>query len=180
MARDQGFRRLHHSISLSTGLAYEFCDQLVPELQRRGLYRKEYEGTTLRENLGLPRPGNRFFDNQGSGGRIVMPEIENFHAHVYYDAPTRAQAEKLCAAAGQKFGVKVGRMHDHPVGPASARKLPANHRQGSIHGRRFMAGAQPSGLTVLHHAQTGNALRDHTDHVIWLGPSETLKLDQFR
>src|SRR3954467_7493460 len=42
----------------------EFCDQLVPELQRRGLYRKEYEGKTLRENLGLPRPGNRFFDTK--------------------------------------------------------------------------------------------------------------------
>jgi alkanesulfonate monooxygenase len=40
----------------------EFCTQLVPELQRRGIFRKEYEGTTLRENLGLPRPGNRFFD----------------------------------------------------------------------------------------------------------------------
>lgn len=31
-------------------------DLLVPELQRRGLVRTEYEGTTLRENLGLPRP----------------------------------------------------------------------------------------------------------------------------
>jgi FMN-dependent oxidoreductase (nitrilotriacetate monooxygenase family) len=39
----------------------EFVDQVVPELQRRGLFRKEYEGTTLRENLGLPRPENRFF-----------------------------------------------------------------------------------------------------------------------
>ena len=29
---------------------------LVPELQRRGLFHKEYEGTTLRENLGLVRP----------------------------------------------------------------------------------------------------------------------------
>ena len=35
-------------------------------------------------------------------------------------------------------------------------------------------------LTVFTHAQTGNALKDHTQHVIWLGPSETLKLDQFR
>ncbi|MDB5829909.1 MAG: class flavin-dependent oxidoreductase [Variovorax sp.] len=38
-----------------------FVDKVVPELQRRGIFRREYEGTTLRENLGLPRPGNRFF-----------------------------------------------------------------------------------------------------------------------
>jgi alkanesulfonate monooxygenase len=39
----------------------EFVDQVVPELQRRGIFRTEYEGKTLRENLGLPRPANRFF-----------------------------------------------------------------------------------------------------------------------
>ena len=39
----------------------DFCQQVVPELQRRGLFRREYEGRTLRENLGLPRPENRFF-----------------------------------------------------------------------------------------------------------------------
>jgi alkanesulfonate monooxygenase len=38
-----------------------FVDQVVPELQRRGIFRREYEGRTLREHLGLPRPGNRFF-----------------------------------------------------------------------------------------------------------------------
>ncbi|CZR59476.1 related to coenzyme F420-dependent N5,N10-methylene tetrahydromethanopterin reductase and related flavin-dependent oxidoreductases [Phialocephala subalpina] len=36
----------------------DVADWLVPELQRRGLFRKEYEGTTLREHLGLPRPKN--------------------------------------------------------------------------------------------------------------------------
>lgn len=35
--------------------------RLVPELQRRGLFRKEYEGTTLRDHLGLARPENKFF-----------------------------------------------------------------------------------------------------------------------
>jgi alkanesulfonate monooxygenase len=39
----------------------DFCDKVVPELQRRGIYRKEYAGTTLRDHLGLPRPQNRFF-----------------------------------------------------------------------------------------------------------------------
>ena len=44
----------------------EFVDQVVPELQRRGVFRREYEGKTLRENLGLPRPPNRFFpDTKG-------------------------------------------------------------------------------------------------------------------
>jgi len=39
----------------------DFVDRVVPELQRRGIFRTEYEGATLRENLGLPRPENRFF-----------------------------------------------------------------------------------------------------------------------
>src|SRR4030088_1225039 len=32
---------------------------LLPELQRRGLFRRSYEGKTLRENLGLPFPISR-------------------------------------------------------------------------------------------------------------------------
>ncbi len=39
----------------------DFVTQVVPELQRRGLFRKRYTGSTLREHLGLPRPANRFF-----------------------------------------------------------------------------------------------------------------------
>jgi FMN-dependent oxidoreductase (nitrilotriacetate monooxygenase family) len=39
----------------------DVIERVVPELQRRGLFRREYEGATLRENLGLPRPANRFF-----------------------------------------------------------------------------------------------------------------------
>ncbi|MDH2327216.1 LLM class flavin-dependent oxidoreductase [Cereibacter sp. SYSU M97828] len=38
----------------------DFVDLVVPELQRRGLFRTRYEGRTLRENLGLPRPENRW------------------------------------------------------------------------------------------------------------------------
>ncbi|MGC0366373.1 FMN-dependent oxidoreductase (nitrilotriacetate monooxygenase family) [Rhodococcus sp. 27YEA15] len=40
-----------------TPVAFEdFTANVVPELQRRGLFREEYEGRTLRENLGVPRP----------------------------------------------------------------------------------------------------------------------------
>jgi hypothetical protein len=43
----------------------DFVERVVPELQRRGLFRREYEGKTLRESLGLPRPENRFFTTRG-------------------------------------------------------------------------------------------------------------------
>jgi alkanesulfonate monooxygenase len=37
----------------------DFVDQVIPELRNRGLFRTEYEGPTLRDNLGLPRPAGR-------------------------------------------------------------------------------------------------------------------------
>ncbi|WP_217645423.1 LLM class flavin-dependent oxidoreductase [Oceanisphaera psychrotolerans] len=41
--------------SLPAGIE-DFVEQVVPELQRRGLFRTEYQGSTLRDHLGLPRP----------------------------------------------------------------------------------------------------------------------------
>ena len=37
-----------------------FCTQVIPELQRRGIFRTSYEGTTLRQNLGLKVPRSRY------------------------------------------------------------------------------------------------------------------------
>jgi hypothetical protein len=41
----------------------DFAERVIPELQHRGLFRRDHEGTTLREHLGLPRPQNHFFAN---------------------------------------------------------------------------------------------------------------------
>ena len=38
----------------------DFITMVIPELQQRGLFRTEYEGTTLRDHLGLPRPRSRY------------------------------------------------------------------------------------------------------------------------
>ena len=53
-----GFNVMFHSVP--EGLD-DFVDLVVPELQRRGIFRREYEGVTLRDHLGLRRPENRFF-----------------------------------------------------------------------------------------------------------------------
>jgi FMN-dependent oxidoreductase (nitrilotriacetate monooxygenase family) len=36
-----------------------FVEKVVPELQRRGIFRQDYTGVTLRDHLGLARPANR-------------------------------------------------------------------------------------------------------------------------
>lgn len=46
----------------------DFVRLVVPELQRRGLFRKEYEGDTLRENLGLP------YANSGDWKKHAYPD----------------------------------------------------------------------------------------------------------
>jgi DOPA 4,5-dioxygenase len=105
-----------------------------------------------------------------------MSPITAYHAHVYFDAADREQAHLLCEAAGRAFGVTVGRMHDKPVGP---------HPRGSCQlafGADKFAAVIPwlivnrNGLTVFAHAETGDTLKDHTEHVLWLGPSEPLNL----
>ncbi|GAA4387062.1 LLM class flavin-dependent oxidoreductase [Tsukamurella soli] len=48
-----------------------FVDNVVPELRRRGLFRTEYAGTTLRDHLGFARPENRFAHAQEGEGRSV-------------------------------------------------------------------------------------------------------------
>lgn len=99
-----------------------------------------------------------------------------YHAHVYFDAASRDRARRLCETAGQTFGLSVGRMHDAPVGP---------HPRGSCQlafGTAQFGEVVPwlimnrNGLTVFAHALTGDALTDHTDHVLWLGASEPLNL----
>jgi DOPA 4,5-dioxygenase len=107
-----------------------------------------------------------------------MSTITSYHAHVYYDTSTREQARQLCEAAGKQHPLTVGRMHDNPVGP---------HPRGSCQlafAADRLAEVLPwlvlnrNGLTVFAHANTGDALTDHTAHVIWLGRSETLDLSK--
>jgi alkanesulfonate monooxygenase len=53
------------------GAFNDFVELVIPELQRRGLFRTEYEGTTLRENLGLPRPSSRYAKQRDELARSV-------------------------------------------------------------------------------------------------------------
>ena len=62
----------------------DFVEQVVPELQRRGIFRREYEGKTLRENLGLTRPPDPFaqkreLQSKLGGGWLALGETVSEH-----------------------------------------------------------------------------------------------------
>ena len=102
-----------------------------------------------------------------------------YHAHVYFDRDTRAQAEALCRAAGETFGVAVGRVHQKRVGPH-----PHWSCQLAFDAAQFDAlvpwlEANRGGLTILVHGLTGDDLKDHTTHAAWLGAPATLDLSVF-
>ncbi|HEY2752508.1 LLM class flavin-dependent oxidoreductase [Phenylobacterium sp.] len=54
----------------------DFIDQVVPILQQRGLFRTQYEGATLRENLGLERPVNSFVARARAAAAQAAPSLE--------------------------------------------------------------------------------------------------------
>ena len=100
--------------------------------------------------------------------------IESFHAHVYYDAGSKAVASRIREAVEGRFEVEMGRWHDKPVGPHpmwSYQIAFASELFGEI--IPFLA-LHREDLTVFVHPNTGNALADHTAHVMWLGDSQDL------
>jgi aromatic ring-cleaving dioxygenase len=102
--------------------------------------------------------------------------IETYHAHVYYDAATKPAAARIREAVEARFEVVMGRWHDKPVGPHpmwSYQIAFAAVLFGEI--IPFLA-LNREGLTVFIHPNTGDAVADHTAHVMWLGASQDLDI----
>ena len=106
--------------------------------------------------------------------------ITGYHAHVYYDASTKSLAAQLRAGVEQRFDGTKGRWHDAPIGPH-----PCGSYQIAFASALFgelvpWLALNRQGLTVFLHPETGNAIADHSAHVIWLGESRKLNLDALR
>ena len=105
--------------------------------------------------------------------------IRDFHFHIYFDADEIDRAKAVAAAAARAFPLPVGHFHPGPVGPH-----PRGSVQLTIPTELLGPVAQwfalnRAGLTIFAHASTGDDRADHSDHVIWFGPSETLDLTLF-
>ena len=110
---------------------------------------------------------------------MAEPSIRDFHAHIYYDPEEVERAKQLAAAAQSRFPIAVGHFHLRSVGPhprGSVQLTVPRDAFGDV--AQFLA-LNRDGLTIFAHAETGEDLADHTQHVIWFGPSEPLDLSIF-
>jgi DOPA 4,5-dioxygenase len=105
--------------------------------------------------------------------------IRDFHAHIYYDPEEVELAKQLAAAAKARFPIAVGHFHLRPVGPHPRGSVQLTVPSDVFGGVAQFLALNRGPLTVFAHAETGNDLADHTEHVIWFGPSEELDLSIF-
>lgn len=108
-----------------------------------------------------------------------MTQARDFHVHLYFDAAEVDLARSVAAEVAERFGASVGHFHLGPVGPhprGSVQLTVAPDRFGEV---ASWLPLHRRGLTVFAHPSTGDDRSDHTDHVIWFGPSEPLKTAMF-
>jgi aromatic ring-cleaving dioxygenase len=105
--------------------------------------------------------------------------IKGFHAHIYFDPAEVGEARALAAKAAKRFGVAVGRFHLEPLGPHPRGSCQLTVSRDEFGDVAQWLGLNRGGLTIFAHPNTGRDFADHTDHVIWFGPSEALRLSVF-
>lgn len=103
-------------------------------------------------------------------------QIRGYHAHVYFDANTVAQARALCEAAAAQFPLRMGRVHEKLVGPHPEWSCQLAFRAELFAEVIPWLMLHRNGLIVLVHPITGNDLRDHRDFPMWMGEARTLNL----
>ncbi len=105
---------------------------------------------------------------------------KGYHAHVYFDQDTVDFASELCRTAGDKFGLKVGRVHQKLVGPHTRWSCQIIFSHKSFEAFIPWLDDNRKGLSVLVHALTGDDIVDHTQYAYWLGDSVDINLDALR
>ncbi|PLZ95376.1 4,5-dioxygenase [Fischerella thermalis CCMEE 5198] len=106
-------------------------------------------------------------------------KITGFHAHIYFDAPTREAAARIREGLSA-FDVRLGRWHEKPIGPhpKSMYQVAFSPEQFSKVVPWLMLNRE--GLDILVHPETGDDVKDHTDHSLWLGEKLELNIEFLR
>ena len=106
--------------------------------------------------------------------------ITGYHAHVYYDAESKAAAGVLREAIEARFDVRMGRWHDRPVGPHPCWSYQVAFTPDLFASLVPWLALNRGELVIFIHPETGEDLPDHRDRALWLGAKMELNLDVLR
>jgi aromatic ring-cleaving dioxygenase len=109
----------------------------------------------------------------------MTPLVQGYHAHVYFAELTVGVGRALCEQAAARFSLKMGRVHERPVGPHPDWSCQLEIPTGQFADVVPWLMLNRAGLVVFIHPLTGDDLVDHRDHALWLGSSRSLDLSQF-
>lgn len=110
---------------------------------------------------------------------VTPSQVYGYHSHVYFDADTLGQARRLCEEAASRFELRMGRVHERQVGPHPDWSCQLAYRPELLNQVLPWLAMNRQGLVIFTHPVTGNDLRDHRDHAIWMGAVRPLSLGQF-
>ncbi len=102
--------------------------------------------------------------------------IREFHAHVYFDASNIEQAKRLCEKAKNLFSVTMGRVHERAVGPHLMWSCQLAFKPEMFGKIVPWLAINRDGLIIFTHPETGDVIKDHTEHAMWMGKMMPLKL----
>ena len=105
------------------------------------------------------------------------PTIRGFHAHVYFGPDTVDQARALCEAAARQFPLKLGRVHEKPVGPHPDWSCQLAFKPALFGELVPWPAMRRAGLVIFIHPISDNDLVDHRDRAMWMGAVRPLNLD---
>lgn len=106
--------------------------------------------------------------------------IQDWHAHVYFDAASCEAALALRRAIEARFAMQMGRFHEKLVGPHPCWSYQVAFEPAVFAEIVPWLALNRGDLVVFIHPNTGDALGDHRDRAIWLGAKLDLNLDALR
>ncbi len=106
-----------------------------------------------------------------------VARIEDYHAHVYFDAASREAAWALREEIAAHFDIEMGRFHEKNVGPHPRWSYQVKFRPDRFDEIVPWLMLNRGDLTIFLHPNTADNLADHRDNPIWMGESLAEELD---
>ena len=109
-----------------------------------------------------------------------VSDASSYHVHLYYDGRSKQHASNLRREMTHLFGdkIEIGRWRDKaPQGPHPVSHFQVAFDRDVLPDVVTFLSLNRGDLSILLHPNTGNGYEDHTQNVMWIGPSIPLAQD---